>query len=865
MRKSWVVLALCLPLALPAQDEAPPAAAAEPAPAAEAGADEATADEGAADTARPAATDEAAPVAPDAGELSTIPVPEAPTELAAPADAETTQLDELVVTAQKVKQPLRKVPLSITALGGDFIQQTGAADLADVSLYVPNARVDADDPGSPQVFIRGFGTNAFNPSFEASVALVQDELFFGRPGYFTEAMFDIDRVEVLRGPQGTLFGKNSVAGVFNVTSRGVDSDFAADARLYGGEFGEQRYEGGIGGMLTDWLGGRVAALHRTQDGELYNRFQQRQEEALDQTAGRVKAVLFPGFGLKSEITAVAADLEAPFWPFQLMELDDDTRTYLEGFDAAIEDDPRDFTTSFNTPGFIEKGSDTLIAKTEWDLDTLGPVQAFVPVLVLGTSTYYVDQLNEIDVSPADIADFDNHEDHEQTSAELRFSGRFDSLFGLGTGLEFVVGGFWYESAYTLLVHVNAGDDLGSYMQTNDFQQLASGGSGTGLGLPTVPAPVPTDNDYYQFDFVQDVSSTALFGQVTWYLTDHWAITPGLRFNQESKRADSKGEGHCQARDNTGDPSTPCFMQELLEANNYDHRDLSQDETDFSPKLALQYFGDPVNYYASYARGYKSGGFNSIAFGRICDQDTDNNPATPPDCRTITREELAYDAENAQTYEVGAKARTAGGKLTVNVAWYQTDFDDLQVLAFNGFLFDVTNAGKAQSEGWELDFQWLTPWEPLRVVGSLGLIDAKYLEYPGAPAPVQQDGTGLGASQDLAGRPIAFAPEQTATLTPTLTWLFGNYLATFAADALYQGDQYLDTDLDPHAFQPATWKYAARVMLSPAGGWWNVALGGTNLTDERTLNQVTDAPFFPGTFVAQQASGRQLFATLSLQF
>jgi len=849
MRNGLFALALFLPLASPAQDGPP-----------------APAETDAQQEARPAGTDEAAPAAPTAEELSTIPVPDAPAELSVPAEPETTQLDELVVTAQKVKQPLRKVPLSVTALGGDFIQQTGAADLADVSLYVPNARVDADDPGSPQVFIRGFGTNAFNPSFEASVALVQDELYFGRPGYFTEAMFDLDRVEVLRGPQGTLFGKNSVAGVFNVTSRGVDADLAADVRLLGGEFGEQRYEGGVGGMLTDWLGGRVAALHRTQEGELYNRFQQRQEEALDQTAGRVKAVVYPGFGLKTEVTAVAADLEAPFWPFQLMKLDADTRDYLDGFDAAIEDDPKDFATSFNTPGFIEKGSDTVIAKTEWDLDALGPVQAFVPVLVLGTSTYYVDQLNEIDVSPADIADFDNHEDHDQTSAELRFSGRFDSLFGLGTGLEFVLGGFWYESDYTLLVHVNAGDDLGSYIQTNDFAQLASNGdANTGLGVPTVPAPAPTDNDYYQFDFAQDVESTALFGQFTWYLTDHWAITPGLRFNQEGKRADSKGEGHCQARDNSGDPNTPCFMQELLEANNYDHRDLRKDETDLSPKLALQYFGGAVNYYASYARGYKSGGFNSIAFGRICDQDTDNNPNTPPDCRTITREELEYDPESAATWEVGAKARTGGGKLALNVTWYRTDFDDLQVLAFNGFLFDVTNAGKARSEGWELDFQWLTPWDALRLVGSVGLLEAHYLEYPGAPAPIGQDGSGLGESQDLAGRPIAFAPEQTATLTPTLTWMLGSFMTTFAADALYQGAQYLDTDLDPNTYQGATWKYAARLMFSQAGGWWNVALGGTNLTDERTLNQVTDAPFFPGTYFAQQASGRQLFATLSLQF
>jgi iron complex outermembrane recepter protein len=834
MRHLALLLAFTLPLALSAQEDEAPA---DPA------------------AARPEGVAEPAPQSPTAQELDVISLPEPPAE--APPSAGT-QLDDIVVTAQKVKQPLRKVPLSVTALNGDFIGQTGAADLADVSLYVPNARVDADDPGSPQVFIRGFGTNAFNPSFEASVALVQDELFLGRPGYFTEAMFDIDRVEVLRGPQGTLFGKNSVAGVFNVTTRGVDNALAVDARVFGAEHGEKRYEAAGGGMLADWFGGRLSGMHREQDGELYNQFLGRTEDSLEQTAGRVKLLVEPMIGVRSELTAVAADLEAPFWPFQIMQLDADTRAYLDDFDPDIEDDPKNFRTSFNTPGFIRKGSDTVGLKTEWDAGDVGPLRGFTPVLVLGGSTYYVDQLNEIDVSPADIADFDNHEDHEQTSAELRFAGGFDSLFGFGTGVDFVVGGFYYESNYGLLVHVNAGEDLGSYMTTNDFQQLASDGEAGGLGLPTVPAPVPSDNDYYQFDFEQDVESTALFGQMTLHLTEQWAVTPGLRYNRESKRADSAGHGHCQARDNTGDPATPCFMQELLEANDYEHLDLRRDETDVSPKLALQYFGGVANYYVSYARGYKSGGFNSISFGRVCE-----TPGDPTSCRNVTREELEYEPENARTIEAGIKARTEGGRLLVNLTYYRTRFDNLQVLAFNGFLFDVTNAGKAHSKGWEADFQWLTPLDALRIQGSLGLLDARYDEYPGAPAPIDQ---GIGSTQDLAGKRIAFAPDRTATLTPTLTFnVGGSYVATFAADALYQGGQYTDTDLDPNTYQPATTKYAARLGFGHLEGRWGVTLGGTNLTDERTLNQVTDAPFFPGTYFAQQAQGRALFAAITAAF
>jgi iron complex outermembrane recepter protein len=809
------------------------------------------------------AYEQSAPAAPGAqelapGELATIQV----ADPAAPPAGAPARLDEVVVTAQKVRQPIRRVPLSVTALGGDFIADTGAADLADVSLYVPNVRVDADDLGSPQVFIRGFGTNSFNPSFEAAVSFVQDEIYFGRPGYFTESMFDIDRVEVLRGPQGTLFGKNSVAGVFNVTSRGPEDALGADLRAFGADDGEQRFEGGIGGMFNDWLGGRVAALVRSQDGELRNTLLNRLEEELDQTAARVKGLAYPAPGLKLELTAATSETEAPFWPFQLMKLDDDTRSYLEGFDPQIEDDPTNFITSFETPGWIAKGSDTVGLRTEWDLDELGPVREFVPVLVLGTSTFYIDQLNELDVSPAHLLRLDNHEDHEQLSVELRVSGRLDSLFGLGTGLDFVAGAFWFDSSYTLLARVLAGPDLASYITTDDFAQLAAedpaaGGAGGvaggllgGLGVPTAAL---TDGDLYRFDYAQDIEATALFGQVTWHLTQNWAITPGLRLNQEKKRVDSAGRSECQGKS----LGQPCFLAQLLQTEDYDHDNLVRDETDLSPKLALQYFGDnDINYYASYARGFKSGGFNSISFGRVCE-----DPDDPASCRPVTGRELEYEPEEAQTWELGTRATFLDRKLGVNLTAYQTDFTNLQVLAFNGVFFDVSNAGVAESRGLELDFQWLTPWDALRLMGSAGLMDAKYKRYPNAPAPVSQ---GINQNQDLSGRRIAFTPRATATLTPTLSLYFGDFVGTFAVDVLYQGDQYTDTDLDPNTHVPAYTKYAARAMLSRPGGAWTLALGGTNLTDERVLNQVTDAVLFPGTYYAQQASGRQLFAVLTLR-
>jgi iron complex outermembrane recepter protein len=793
--------------------------------------------------------------------LTTIPVaplevPPAPPPRTAPQSA---QIEEIVVTAQKKEQSLQEVPISVTAIGGDFIRSTNAADLAQVADYIPNVRVDADDLGSPQVFIRGFGTNAFNPSFESSVGFVQDEIYFGRPGYFTESMFDIDRVEVLRGPQGTLFGKNTIAGVFNVSSRRPRDAFESDLRYSYGTDNAHRIEAGVGGMFADWGGIRVAGLYRSEDGELYNQFLDRDEEKLTQKAGRVKLLLLPHDQVTMELTAQVSDTEAAFWPFQLMVLDDDTRNFLRSYDPDIEDDPYDFNTSMDTPGFIDKGSETVALNTRWDTGDLAGLRDSSLTLVLAGSKFHIDQLNELDVSPADIARLDNHEDHEQLSAELRFAAEADSLFGLGGKVDFVAGAFWYDSRYTLLARIMAGADLGAYLLTDDALQLASGEGGIGLfgalGLPGLPlignllGPV-IGEDFYQLDYDQDVSSLAFFGQATWFLTDHWAVTPGIRINRERKRVNTAGSAHCRLSGLPDIPGLPpaCVMAVLLGAQNYEQRGLQRDESDVSPKFVIQYFGDnDVNYYASYARGYKSGGYNSLSFNG---------------------EDLEFEPENAETFELGVKATLLDRTLRINATVYETRFDNLQVLAFNSIFFDVSNAASATSRGLEADFQWLTPFEPLQIMGSLGLLDAKYDEYQGAPAPVRNPETGelqIGAQQDLSGKTIAFAPKATATLTPMLTFPVFGLIGQFAADVLYQGEQFTDNDLDPATRVAAYTRYAARFTLSDELERWSITIGGNNLTDKRVLNQVTDATFFPGTYFAQQASGRQLYAAVTLRF
>lgn len=759
------------------------------------------------------------------------------------------QIAEIIVTAQKTEQSLEEVPLSITALDGDFIRDTASADLTEISVYVPNVRIDAHDIGSPQVFIRGFGTNAFNPSFESSVGFVQDEVYFGRPGYFTESLYDVQRVEVLRGPQGTLFGKNTIAGVFSISSKGPTEEWESDAQMSYAEHDARRVEAGSGGMLGERIGLRVAGLYREEDGALYNTLLERDEEKLRQAAGRLSLIFLPAPGVRTEFIANTSTTDAAFWPYQLGRLDEDTRGYLQNFDPRVEGNPLDFRTSMDTPGYIDKGSTSFTLKTSGTLGEWGGLSSLTPVLVLSSSRFHLDQIDDLDVSPADIARLDTNQDHEQFSGELRLAGTAENLLGYGRELEFVAGAFHYDSHFVLLARAFAGADIASYAGTIDALQLLSGQGGVvlpgGGGAPGVPAlgdvgSLVVGSDYFQFDYTQDVASSALFGQLSWKLDEHWVITPGLRLNRERKRVDTAGRGYCPGKQE-GVPR-PCVFESLISGQDYAERNLRRKESEISPKLSLQYFFERgFNVYASYARGYKSGGFNSISF---------------------TGEDLEFEPEKAGTAELGVKGRALSDRLRFGATLYRTRFDNLQVLAYNGVFFDVSNAASATSQGLEADLQWLTPWRPLSLAGSLGLLDARYERYSEAPAPVAQ---GLGAMQDLSGERIAFAPRNSLTLTPTLDFPFASFALRVAMDLIHQGEQYTDTDLDEATRVGGHTQYAARITLGALDERWAITLGGANLTDKRVLNQVTDAVFFPGTYYAQQASGRSLFAAVSARF
>ena len=756
-------------------------------------------------------------------------------------------IEEIVVTAQKTEESLQDVPISIGALSGDFMRENAIADLVEASLYVPNVRVEFTSPSSPQVFIRGFGTNSFNPSFEPAVGLVQDEIFYGRPTYFTQSMYDLARVEVLRGPQGTLFGKNTIAGVFNVISRGAPVEEGMEANLSYKleEYGDGRLEGGFGYRFSDSLGLRGSVLHQQRDGRLHNTRLDRKEDNKEQEALRLKLQWDPHVQGGIEFTFQNSATDVHFWPRQLMNLDQDTYDYLVNFDPEIEDDPYNFQTSYDHPGELYQASDTVIAKGNWAFnETLG-LSDLDSSLILGRSWLEVHQFQDLDVSPADLLNLDEVDDYRQNSVEWRFNGGGESLFGLGGPARFVAGLYYFQSDFHIIADVIAGQDISSYATTRDAQQLLSsnsnapGNPSAGLVSGFLPQILDfvSETDYYRFDYFQDTRAMALFGQVTWDLGDDWVLAPGLRFNREEKASTPTGTEVC-----TNKPVTPCITSSLINANDYAPGTIRRVETNVSPKLSLTYYlnGD-VSFYGAVSRGFKSGGVNAISF---------------------TGEGLEFEPEQARSFELGLRSHWFGRSLKLNATLYRMDFDDLQVLAFNGLLFDVTNAAAAYSQGLETDLQWLTPWTPLSVNASVGYLDARYKRYPDAPAPISE---GIGAMQDLRGRPLAFAPEISATLSPVLEGDIGGFPLRLGLNINFRDEHFTDTDLDPATRIPATVTYGLNLSISSRQDLCKFTLGGKNLTDERSLNQVIDTAMFPGTYNPSQNPGRSLYGSLGCRW
>lgn len=770
---------------------------------------------------------------------------------ASAADKSRLRLEEVVVVAQKREENMQSVPLSVTAIGGDDIVGKNMGDMNEVANYVPNLDILAV-PSFPSIYMRGLGSS-YNRGFEQSVAILIDEVFYGRASYITQGLLDLAAIEVLRGPQGTLFGKNSSAGAIHFRSAQPEQEFGLKGDVLLGERDLQRVRiAATGPLVNDKISWRIALLDEQRDGSIHNTTLDINEENRDTRAARMRLIWDVSYDFTLGFTLNGGVVNQAGGGTQLIALRERARAAMLVFDDQIDENPFDEKSALDHAGSSSRETWDATVKADWSLNN-GSI-----VTSISNYSWMDEDLSfDADFSPIPFLILNNDEDLRQFSQELRITsapGKFEyvaGLYYLQTDLHATYDITDFLLLSEILLVTGEGERIACLQASNDPQacqdavldnaisgQLAAQQIQTRIGLEGGANVVESSLTR----FAQMSKSGALFGQATWHFTDQLSLTLGSRLNHEEKVLDVS---HRLINNRTGQEGNAVVSGGGLPLINYGpgpnpagsmifpiiiagdtqfsaHRE--RDDFNIIPKAALQYvFNDDVMSYLTVARGYKSGGFNA---------------------QPVNAQQLEFDEEDAMTYELGLKSEWLGGAARFNVSAFLTDFDGLQVATFNGVSYVVGNAASARIQGVEYEAMLITPIGVLLGLNG-AFTDAKYDEFENAPCGAEVTDT---PSCDLSGKRLRLVPEVKSTFTAGYQGQLFElpFISVFGMTASYSSEVALATDLDPIDVRQPETSFGVQFGLKSLNDTWHVMVFGDNVTDRQSLAGAQDAPAFRGT-------------------
>ena len=763
-------------------------------------------------------------------------------------------LEEVIVTARRQDETLQDVPVNITSVGGEQLDNYQLDQPAEIAARVPNFSIQSGGSGSGgTINLRGVGSSAISAAFDSAVALDIDGVQISRMRMVQSAFLDLEQVDILKGPQSLYFGKSASAGVVSFRSANPGDEF--EAKIGAGYDFEQEghyVEGFISGPLSDTLGARLAVRYSDTDeiweNEAPGRSSQFGEEDL---TARLTLAWDPSdnfsLNFKTTITQHEADdaignidilCSVPGDPqpsnFALQSLPsgydcdyDDGVAQLGGHNDLFND---------NVSGEIELSPreelDTILSRVQadWDINeslTLTSVTSWFELEEDGAASYGYD-VNGIG---------SNHtiNETEAFAQEIRLAG------DINENVNFQVGAYYQDRELIF-----------------DTGQEAVGGANIAavLALPTAD-PVTGFSDDWRKVHTTDSETWSVFGSVSFRPAERWEITAGLRYSEEE-------------RTNTIELESIHYIFGVLGlpflSPGFNSGEIEFDDDNVSPEVsALFALNDNVNLYAAYKSGYKSGGIDNSAL-----------PSASLAAAAASGDfgDLIFETEEGAGFEVGMKGRFNDGALRLDVTAFRYVYDDLQVQSFNSatIQFSTTNAGEVTSQGLEVDFTWLPDVEGLSIYGALSILDAEFSDsfIPEPPAGITDPA--IIAQYDLDGRAVSQASDYgfnvgldyDGTLGDNLAWGFGINTSF--------NDEYETQNEDPIGFmQDSFWLLNARLYIGAADGTWRASLMGNNLTDElyvttsggRPFADVSNNTLLPGGVgfsdtVLNYARGRQLF-------
>ncbi len=785
-------------------------------------------------------------------------------------------LEEIVVTAAYREQGLQDVPVSISAVTGDTMLQTAIQKAEDIQFLVPNFTLTETGIGT-NAFVRGIGSG-INQAFEQSVGTYIDGVYYGRAQQWRSPFLDIERVEVLRGPQSILFGKNSVAGALNISTAQPTDEFEGHVRAsYEFEDEETILEGAVSGPITDRIRYRIAARTRELDGYMENLTLNTNEpnredwtvrgtlafDITDNLVATLKAEIseFDVDGRHIEIVNEQPAAGGPFAGAQYHQILQTLQLLSGGtpdptLSNVVQDDKRTSNGDFS-----ENESETVVLTLDWGIGehNLESITAY--------SNFEYDEFCDCDFTGADVFGAALQESYEQISQEIRLSspvgGTFDYIAGiyyqtsehdfndqiivsptslLITAIEAQSPGSGVAVADTMAARQASveNDVISAFAQfnfhLNDKITLQVGGRVTqddrdgfrtlsivgGDGGPLPPGQV-----------IAPLVYGSLFGITSTNLNGYTQLPPladaanALLFGVEP------GVGICTSED----PACVGGLGVLPVQG-------SRDNTEFSPEIKFVYNTESDNlWYVSWSEGFKSGSFDFRA----------NNK----NFYDTMADSFEFDDEEASNFELGGKFLLADGAMELNMAAFYTEFDDLQISIFDGVLgFNVGNAASAEIQGLEMDMRWAAT-EHLTVSGGFAITDFEFTDfengqcYFGATPDTDLNGDGTPELCSYTGNSNQLVSDFQGNVSFDIRVPVGRSTEIGALfDVFYTDDYDASATFDPALVQDSYTMMNARLSIGAQSGRWEIAALAKNLTDEKVLTFGGDTPLAGSTFGAK---------------
>lgn len=755
------------------------------------------------------------------------------------AQATTSGLDEIVVTARKREESVQDVPVAVTAFSEQLILDRDITSVEKIAAIAPNFNVGRASNGSgAQLTLRGIGSSSTSIGIEQSVAVVVDGAYYGQGRVINEGFFDLQRVEVLKGPQALFFGKNATAGVLSFTTNdpGSEREFITRA---GYEFNAQQYRAeAIASLpLGDNAGVRLAVRYSKAEGGLYDNIQ------TNRTYTTLDIVSLGAGGTGNPIvhtsTPVTSDQPGDEEFLSRLTFRATPSEQLTINLKASYNFNRNANSSYNYAPFacgLASGLSQLTGlPCAADFITR---QGNLPTDIAATVPF----------APADGRPFNRYEsvaingaiDYEAGNFVLssvtnyqRNNNRFLCVCDFQTGNN---SGTWATEnttwrAFSQELRLRSTFDgpfnfmLGALYQDTrrEFDQfILFAGLRNSAAAPQNRFLATTKNSF------TDGETFSLFGQVTFAITPQLELAAGGRYTDESKES-----FFTQPYNNPG--LTFIFRDQTAPLGEVT---ASQAFEDFAPEVTLSYkANDDLLLFGAYKTAYKSGGFSNGGINSAFSNDPFGD--------------LTFAPETVEGFEAGVKSTLADNQLRLNLTLFTYDYSDLQVDFFNSPIFAFqTLTADARTRGVEVDFEYApASVAGLNLRGSINYTDAEYTDFPQAPCFAGQtiaEGCtlvgGISARQDLTGSPLSVAPEWTGTLGAAYTTALGSNMELgFNADARYS-DNYLASGFgNPLSEQDSYITLDAGVRIGANDGNWQIAVIGKNLTNQFFVTGAVDGP------------------------